>query len=217
MPVTAIHELTVDRDPDSQAVPPPEPTEAGESLTELLEHASGGNAEAFNRLFPLVYEELRVLARSRLRSERDGHTLNTTALVHEAYLKLIDQTRVQWQNRAHFFAMAARLMRRILVDAARSRGYQKRGGNATILSLEETLVVPTEPGQNLVALDDAVAGLAAIDSRKSQVVEMRFFGGLSLEETAEALQVSRETVKRDWKFAKLWLLRELRGAEADGV
>lgn len=176
-----------------------------------------GEPHALEALLPLVYEELHRVAARYMKGERMGHTLQATALVNEAYLRLIDVHQVQWQNRAHFFAMAARLMRRILVDAARSRGYQKRGGNATILSLEETLVVPTEPGQNLVALDDAVAGLAAIDSRKSQVVEMRFFGGLSLEETAEALQVSRETVKRDWKFAKLWLLRELRGAEADGV
>jgi RNA polymerase sigma factor (TIGR02999 family) len=128
-------------------------------------------------------------------------------------LRLIEVDQVRWQNRAHFFAMAARLMRRILVDAARFRGYQKRGGGVTMASLEEALVVSNEPAADLVALDDALTTLAAVDPRKSQVVEMRFFGGLSLEETAEALHVSRDTVKRDWKMAKLWLLRELRGVE----
>jgi len=150
-----------------------------------------------------------------MKRERLGHTLQPTALVNETYLRLIDVQRVEWQNRAHFFAMAARLMRRILVDAARSKGYQKRGGGAPMLSLEETLVVPIEPQNDLVALDDALTALAAVDARKSQVVEMRFFGGLSLEETAEALHVSRDTIKRDWKMAKLWLLRELRGAKPD--
>jgi RNA polymerase sigma factor (TIGR02999 family) len=148
-----------------------------------------------------------------MRGERIGHTLQATALVNEVYLRLIEVDQVRWQNRAHFFAMAARLMRRILVDAARSRGYQKRGGGVTMASLEEALVVSNEPAQDLVALDDALTTLAALDPRKSQVVEMRFFGGLSLEETAEALHVSRDTVKRDWKMAKLWLLRELRGVE----
>ena len=146
-----------------------------------------------------------------MKGERIGHTLQATALVNEVYLRLIEVNKVQWQNRAHFFAVASRLMRRILVDAARSRGYQKRGGGVTKVSLEEALVVSHEPGENLVAVDDALTALAAVDPRKSQVVEMRFFGGLTLEETAEALQVSRDTVKRDWKMAKLWLLRELRG------
>jgi RNA polymerase sigma factor (TIGR02999 family) len=156
------------------------------------------------------------LAGHYMKGERAGHTLQATALVNEAYLRLIDVQHVQWQNRAHFFAMAARLMRRILVDAARARGYHKRGGGAALLSLDEALVVPSEPGNDLVALDEALTALAAVDSRKSQVVEMRFFGGLSLDETAEALHVSRDTVKRDWKMAKLWLLRELRGVERDG-
>ena len=150
-----------------------------------------------------------------MKGERRDHTLDATALVNEAYLRLIEVQRVQWTNRAHFFAMAATLMRRILVDAARTRGYQKRGGGAAVLSLDEALIVPAEPGADLVALDDALTALAAIDPRKSQVVEMRFFGGLSLEETAEALHVSRDTVKRDWKMAKLWLLREMGGAERD--
>jgi RNA polymerase sigma-70 factor (ECF subfamily) len=150
-----------------------------------------------------------------MKRERLGHTLQPTALVNETYLRLIDVQHVEWQNRAHFFAMAARLMRRILVDAARSKGYQKRGGGAPMLSLEEALVVSINPENDLVALDDALTALAAVDARKSQVVEMRFFGGLSLEETAEALHVSRDTIKRDWKIAKLWLLRELRGAKRD--
>ena len=157
------------------------------------------------------------MAARYMRGERSGHTLQATALVNEAYLRLIEVRQVQWQNRAHFFAMAARLMRRILVDAARSRGNQKRGGGEPLLSFDEALVVPTEPGKDLVALDEALTALAAVDSRKSQVVEMRFFGGLTLEETAEALSVSRDTVKRDWGMAKLWLLRELRGVEHDDV
>jgi RNA polymerase sigma factor (TIGR02999 family) len=146
-----------------------------------------------------------------VRRERTGHTLQATALVNEAYLRLIEVRQVQWQNRAHFFAMAARLMRRILVDAARTRGYQKRGGGAPKLSLDEALVLPAGPGDDLVALDEALTALAAVDPRKSQVVELRFFGGLTLEETAEALQISTDTVKRDWKIARLWLLRELAG------
>jgi RNA polymerase sigma factor (TIGR02999 family) len=164
---------------------------------------------------PLVHDELRRLAGHYMRGERPGHTLQATALVNEVYLRLIEIDRVQWQNRAHFFAMAARLMRRILVDAARARGYQKRGGGARMVSLEESLVVSPEPGEDLVALDDARTALAAVDLRKSQVVEMRFFAGLSLEETAEALHVSRDTIKRDWKMAKLWLLRELRGGRSN--
>lgn len=153
---------------------------------------------------------MRRIAARYVKRERTGHTLQATALVNEAYLRLIEVQQVQWQNRAHFFAMAARLMRRILVDAARSRGYQKRGGGAPTLSLDEALVVPTGPSDDLVALDEALTALAAVDTRKSQVVEMRFFGGLTIEETAEALQVSTDTVKRDWRMAKLWLLRELR-------
>lgn len=141
--------------------------------------------------------------------ERDGHLLQATALVNEAYLRLIEVRQVQWQNRAHFFAMAARVMRRILVDAARFRGYQKRGGRTPALSLDEALMVPVEPGDDLVQLDEALSALGKVDPRKAQVVEMRFFGGLTLEEAAEALHVSRDTVKRDWKMAKLWLLREL--------
>jgi RNA polymerase sigma-70 factor (ECF subfamily) len=150
-----------------------------------------------------------------MKRERSDHPLQATALVNEAYLRLIEVQQVQWQNRAHFFAMAARLMRRILVDSARTRDYQKRGGGALVLSLDEALAVPAAPGDDLVALDEALTALAAVDPRKSQVVEMRFFGGLTLDETAEALHVSRDTVKRDWTMAKLWLLRELDGSNGN--
>ena len=145
--------------------------------------------------------------------ERAGHSLQATALVNEAYLRLIDTKGVSWHDRAHFLAVAARVMRHILVDHARSRQYQKRGGHALRVSFDEGLVVASERDQDLVALDDALTALAVVDSRKSQVVEMRFFGGLSVQETADALGVSRDTVKRDWKMAKLWLLRELRGGK----
>jgi RNA polymerase sigma factor (TIGR02999 family) len=147
--------------------------------------------------------------------ERQDHTLQATALVNEAYLRLVDINHVRWQNRAHFFAMSARLMRRILVDFARSKHYQKRGAGAQKVSLDEALMV-SEPGRDLVALDDALQALAKVDPRKSQVVELRFFGGLSVEETAEALKVSPETVMRDWKVAKAWLLRELASDGAEG-
>ena len=149
--------------------------------------------------------------------ERAGHSLQATALVNEAYLRLINAKDVAWQDRAHFLAVAARVMRRILVDHARSRHYQKRGGDAAHVTLDEALVVSSEPDQDFVALDEALSALAVVDARRSQVVEMRFFGGLTLEETAEALQVSRDTVKRDWNIAKLWLLRELRGGTHDVI
>ena len=141
--------------------------------------------------------------------ERGEHTLQPSALVNEAYIRLLDVRRIDWRNRAHFFAMSARVMRRILVESARARNYQKRGGGAERVSLDEATIVSQEPGQDLVALDDALNALAAVNARKSQVVELRFFGGLSIEETAEALQVSVGTVMRDWRLAKLWLLREL--------
>lgn len=181
--------------------------------TALLLAWNRGEPHALDALLPLVNQELRRLAGHHMKRERPDHTLQATALVNEVFLRLIDVEQVQWQNRAHFFAMAARLMRRVLVDAARARGAGKRGAGVTMVSLNEGLTVTPETGHNMVALDDALTALAEIDPRKSQVVEMRFFGGLSLEETAEALQVSRETVKRDWKFAKLWLLRELRGEQ----
>ena len=159
---------------------------------------------------PLVQDELRRIARRCMAGERVGNTLQATALVNEAYLRLIDVQRVRWQDRAHFLAMAARLMRRVLVDAARSKHYQKRGGGAVRVTFDELQMAALEPGHDLVALDEALDALARMDARKSQVVEMRFFGGLTVEETAEALKVSVDTVMRDWKMAKAWLLRELK-------
>ena len=168
-------------------------------------------------MIPLVHWELHQIARRCMDGERAGHSLQPTELVNEAYLRLVDVQQMNWQNRAHFLAMAARLMRRILVDHARARQYQKRGGEAARVTFDEALVVASEPDQDFVALDDALTALAAVDARKSQVVEMRFFGGLTIDETAEALQVSRDTVKRDWTMAKLWLLRELRGGTDDAI
>jgi RNA polymerase sigma-70 factor (ECF subfamily) len=186
-------------------------------ITHLLRAWSDGQQDAPERLLPLVYEELRRLARSYMVRERPDHTLQTTALVHEAYLRLIDVTAVSFQDRAHFFGMCALLMRRILVDSARSRASFKRGGDWRPVQLEEALVVAPESEVDLVALDDALKGLEAVDSRKSRVVELRFFGGLSVEETAAVLQVSVETVMRDWKLAKSWLRRELGGGKSHGV
>jgi RNA polymerase sigma-70 factor, ECF subfamily len=160
-------------------------------------------------VLPLVEHELRRLARRQMAGERPGHVLQATALVNEAYLRLIDIQRVRWQNRAHFFAVAARLMRRILVDAARSQQYQKRGGGFERVTFDEALMGSIDTPAQLVALDDALDALAGVAERKSRVVELRYFGGLSVEETAEVLKVSPETVMRDWKFAKSWLLREL--------
>jgi len=178
-------------------------------VTELLRAWGDGDDRALQQLTPLVEGELRRLARAYMARERRDHTLQATALVNEAYLRLVDIQRMRWQNRAHFFAVAARLMRRILVDAARSRQYQKRGGRAQHVSFDEALLVSAEAPDQLVALDDALEALAAFAERKSQVVELRYFGGLSVEETAEVLKISPETVMRDWKFAKTWLLREL--------
>jgi RNA polymerase sigma-70 factor (ECF subfamily) len=178
-------------------------------VTELLLDWSSGNQAALDRLMPLVDQELHRLAHHYMRQENPGHTLQTTALVNEAYLRLVDQNRVHWKNRTHFFALSAQLMRRILVDHARRRKYAKRGGGAHKVSLDEVMAVSPERGADLIALDDALEKLAAIDLRKSKVVEMRFFGGLSVEETAEALAVSSLTVKRDWKVAKAWLYNSL--------
>jgi RNA polymerase sigma factor (TIGR02999 family) len=164
-----------------------------------------------DRLIPMVHDELHRLARREMRGERTGHTLQTTALVNEAYLRLIDARRVHWHDRAHFFALSARLMRRILVDHARSRHYLKRGGGAKQIALDDALVVAEARSADLIALDDALQALAAVDPRKSQVIEMRYFGGLTVDETAEALSISPETVTRDWRFGKVWLLRKLRG------
>jgi RNA polymerase sigma factor (TIGR02999 family) len=166
---------------------------------------------------PLVYDQLHVAARRYMAGERAGHTLQTTALIHETYLRLVDIRRVEWQDRAHFLAVCAQLMRRILIDFARSRGYQKRGGAAPHVDFDEKLIVTAEPDFNLVALDDALNRLAQVDERKSKVVELRFFGGLDVKETAEVMKVSPDTVMRDWKMAKVWLLRELRGGTDHGA
>ena len=181
-----------------------------QDVTRLLARWRDGDEAALAQLVPIVHEELRRLAQRQMARERQGHTLQPTALVNEAYLRLVNLKQMQWQNRVHFFSMAARLMRRILVDFARSRGYQKRGGGAKQVSFTEALEVVDGQPTDVVALDDALEALAHVDDRKSRVVELRFFGGLSVEETAEVLNVSRETVKRDWKFAKMWLLRHLR-------
>jgi RNA polymerase sigma factor (TIGR02999 family) len=179
------------------------------NITDLLVNWNRGDPAAFDRLVPLVYAELHRLARRALRHERPGHSLQTTALVNEAYIRLIDSSRVVWQDRAHFFAMSAEIMRRILVDIARARNRAKRGGGVRRITLVEGHAVGRERDVDLLALDEALTRLADDDERKARVVELRFFGGLSVEETAEVLAVSPETVKRDWKLAKVWLVREM--------
>jgi RNA polymerase sigma factor (TIGR02999 family) len=188
---------------------------ASPDVTALLLDWRDGDRDAPAKLMPLVYDELRRMARAHLRRERPDHTLQPTALVNEVYLRLVDQQCVSWHNRAQFFGLAAQLMRHVLVDYARSRASVKRGGLVHKLSLDEASMAPEEIAVELVALDEALVRLAEIDERKSRVVEMRFFGGLSVEETAEALGVSDKTVMRDWRIAKLWLYRELSG-EAGG-
>jgi len=182
-------------------------------ISELLVAWGGGDEAALERLMPLVYDELKRLAHRYMRGERVGHTLQTTALVNEAYLRLAKWKDVHWQNRAQFFAVSAQMMRRILVDFARERQYQKRGGGALQVSLSEAAAFAGGPETDLVALDEALTALAKFDLRKAQMVEMRFFGGLSIAEVADVLKVSEETVNRDWRLAKVWLLREL-GREA---
>jgi RNA polymerase sigma-70 factor, ECF subfamily len=184
---------------------------AGTPVTELLKAWGGGDEAALNELVPLVESELRRLARGYMARERAGHTLQTTALVNEAYLRLVDAQAVRWNDRAHFFGIAARLMRRVLVDHARQRAFQKRGGGMQAVSLDDAMFVSRAPDVELFDLDRALEALAAVDARKARVVEMRYFGGMTVEETAAALAVSTETVKRDWRLAKLWLLDELAG------
>ena len=199
-------------------------TQSGEAavgdISALLRAWSDGDQSALDKLTPIVYDELHRLARRYMKRERPGHSLQTAALVNEAYMRLVDYERMQWQNRAHFFAVSAQLMRRILVDHAR-RHNLKRGGGVQHVSLGEAAVVGGDQGfplgPDLVALDDAMNALARIDPRKVQVVEMRFFGGLSVEETAEVLKVSTVTVKRDWRAARAWLYRELTGGTTDGL
>jgi RNA polymerase sigma factor (TIGR02999 family) len=185
-------------------------------ITQLLKAWSGGDQTALDKLTPLVYAELHRAAHRFMARERPGHTLQTTALVNELYLRLVDVRRVTWQDRAHFLAVCARLMRRVLTDFARSKHYLKRGGDSPPVHLVEALLISREPPADLVALDDGLNALAAFDPRKSEVVELRFFGGLSVEETAEVLKVSPETVKRDWKLARAWLLEEMTGKRNDG-
>lgn len=186
-----------------------------QQITQLLLAWGNGDERALEDLMPLVYDELRKVAARHLRRMRPGQTLQTTDLVNEAYLRLIDASQVRWQNRAHFFAVSAQLMRRILVDFARRRQYQKRGGGAQQVSLDEALAIAPERGAELIALDDALGRLAELNARQAQVVELRYFGGLTEEETAEALKVSLRTVQRDWNLARLWLYRELQSGGAD--
>ena len=180
-------------------------------MTGLLLKWGQGNDSALERLIPLVYDELHRIARRHIGHEAIGHSLQPTALVNEAYLRLVAAHNVAWQDRTHFLAVSARIMRRILVDHARSRRYQKRGGDAVRVTFDEALVVSDESTQDLVALDDALVALGTFDERKSRVIELRFFGGLSVEETASVLEVSPDTVLRDWRLAKAWLRREMCG------
>ncbi len=196
--------------PHDEAGTPP-----GGQVTDFLRAWSDGDRVALDHLIPIVYDELHRLARRYMKGERPGHSLQTTALVNEAYLRLVDYKNMKWQNRAHFFAVSAQLMRRILVDHAR-RHNLKRGGGVHHVSLDDTAIVGGERDADLVALDDAMNLLAQLDPRKVQVVEMRFFGGLSVEETAEVLKVSAITVMRDWSTAKAWLYRELTRRISDG-
>jgi len=184
-------------------------TPSPKAVTELLRAWTDGNDEALEELIPLVEAELRRLARGYMAHERREHTLQTTALVNEAFLRLTEARRIRWQDRAHFLGISARLMRRVLVDHARARGFHKRGGGARRVTLDEELVAPLDPGLDVLALDRALEVLAREDARKARVVELRFFGGLTVEETAEVLHVSTDTIKRDWRLAKLLLLREL--------
>ena len=185
-------------------------------VTRLLHAWSGGDQEALEKLTPLVYAELRRRAQHYMAHEREGHTLQTTALVNEVYVRLVDVKHVGWQDRAHFFALCAQLMRRILIDFARSRNYQKRGGRFVHVELHEAATLSLETGPEILAVDEALKRLEAVDPRKSKVVELRFFGGLTVEETAQVLQVSVETVMRDWRLSKAWLLRELSVGAGDG-
>jgi RNA polymerase sigma factor (TIGR02999 family) len=180
-----------------------------EEITNLLRAWNGGDEAALGELAERVYPELRLMARRHMRNERQGNTLQTTALVHEVYLRLVDVTKVEWQQRAQFFAMAAQMMRRILVDAARARASHKRGAGAVRVNFDETAVVSPEPDRSMVALDDALVAFAQIAPRQAKVVELRYFGGLNEEEIVEVLKISPRTVRRDWEFARVWLAREL--------
>jgi RNA polymerase sigma-70 factor, ECF subfamily len=186
-----------------------------QEVTQLLTDWSNGDQSALDKLLPLVNSELRKIAGRYMRRERPGHTLQTSALVNEAYLQLINQKNMRWQNRAHFFGIAAQLMRRILIDHARSHNYAKRGGGALKVSLDEASAVTEAPAAELLAVDEALEKLTAMDARKGRIVELRFFGGLSLEETAEVMGISSPTVQREWRAAKAWLLRMLTDKKLD--
>ncbi len=190
-------------------------TPSANEITERLIAWGNGDAAALNELIPVVYQELRRMAGHYLRLENPGHTLQPTALVHEAWLRLIDQTRVNWRNRSQFFGVAAQMMRRILVDHAKTKHREKRGGDAVKLSLDDVIYLSRERASALLALDDALDALEALDERKSRVVELRYFGGFSVEETAQILEVSPETVMRDWKMAKAWLYQQIRRETGD--
>jgi RNA polymerase sigma-70 factor (ECF subfamily) len=183
--------------------------ESTEQVTQLLSNWRNGDRTAFDSLFSLVYEELRAMASSYMRRERPDHTLQTTALVNEAYIKLLGQSDALWENRVYFFAIAAKVMRQILIDYARTRRYAKRGGGVVKLTLDETATLSDQRAGELVALDEALQRLEEIDPRKSQVVELRFFGGLTIDETAGFLNVSRNTVTRDWEMARAWLYQQV--------
>ena len=182
---------------------------ASEEVTQLLQNWSDGDEQALELLTPILYKELHRMAHRHMRHERPGHTLQTTALINEAYLRLIGWKNVRWQNRAQFFGVSAQLMRKILVDFARSRNYAKRGAGVRVIPLEEERSVAQGPAHDILALDDALQRLVAIDPRKSQIVELRFFGGMSLEETAEILKVSSRTIRREWELAKVWIAHEM--------
>jgi RNA polymerase sigma factor (TIGR02999 family) len=182
-----------------------------ENLTELLHDWHRGNRDALDRLTPVIYDEIRRIAHRYMDRERDDHTLQTTALINEAYLRLLGQPQVEWNNRAHFFAVVAQVMRHVLIDHARSRLFQKRGGDAQRLSIDEATLMTSERASELIALDEALTSLASLDARKARVVELRYFGGFSLEETAVILDLSVMTVRRDWQAAKAWLYRQVTG------
>lgn len=190
------------------------PSRSAHEITQLLAEWSNGNQTALDKLYPLVYDELHRMAARYMNRERKGHTLQTTALINEAYVRLVDQKHVHWANRAHFFAISAQIMRRILIDHARLHAYAKRGGGAKKVSLDETAIIAVERASGLLLLDEALNRLAEMDPRRSQVVELRYFGGLNNEEISGVLKISENTVTRDWNMARAWLYQELSGSVA---
>ena len=191
-----------------------DPARSPHEITQLLAEWSDGNQTALNKLYPLVYDELHRMANRYMKRERPDHTLQTTALIHEAYVRLVDQKNVHWANRSHFFAISAQIMRRILIDHARRHAYGKHGGGAQKVSLDETAIVASDPASDMLLLDEALKRLAEMDPRRGQVVELRYFGGLNNEEIADVLKISENTVTRDWNMARAWLYQELSGSVA---